>query len=78
MHAWGKDQGVGDDVVMLGDGSADFTKALGLDADFSAYGMGIRGQRFALVAENGKVTHLAVEQAGAFEVSSAEAILAAL
>ncbi len=78
MAAWGKDQGVGDQVVMLADGSAAFTKAMGLELDLTARGLGVRSQRFALVAKNGKVTHIGVEQPGAFEVSKAEAILAAL
>jgi peroxiredoxin (alkyl hydroperoxide reductase subunit C) len=78
MGAWGKDQGVDDKVVMLADGSAAFTKAMGLEFDLTARGLGLRCQRFALVAKNGKVTHVAVEQPGAFEVSKAEAVLAAL
>ena len=78
MGAWGKDQGVGDKVVMLADGSADFTKKLGLELDLTARGLGVRSQRFALVAKNGKVTHIGVEAPGAFEVSKAEAILGAL
>jgi peroxiredoxin (alkyl hydroperoxide reductase subunit C) len=78
MGAWGKDQGVGESVIMLADGSAAFTKALGLELDLTARGLGIRCQRFALVAKDGAVTHLAVEAPGAFEVSSAEAVLAAL
>jgi peroxiredoxin (alkyl hydroperoxide reductase subunit C) len=63
---------------MLADGSGVFTKALGLELDLVARGMGVRSQRFALVAENGKVTHLAIEQPGGFDVSRAEAVLAAL
>jgi peroxiredoxin (alkyl hydroperoxide reductase subunit C) len=78
MAAWGKDQGVGDGIIMLADGSAAFTKALGLELDLVPRGMGVRSQRFALIAENGRVTHLAVEAPGGFEVSRAEAILAAL
>lgn len=78
MGAWGKDQGTGDNVVMLADGSATFTKAMGLELDLTPRNMGVRSQRFALVAKNGVVTHVAVEAAGAFEVSKAEAILAAL
>ena len=78
MGAWGKDQGVGEDVVMLADGSAAFTKALGLELDLTARGLGTRSQRFVLVAKDGKVSHVAVEAPGAFEVSSAEAALAAL
>ncbi|MBL6080943.1 peroxiredoxin [Belnapia sp. T18] len=78
MAAWGKDQGVGDKVVMLADGSAEFTRKLGLELDLTARGLGVRSQRFALIAKNGKVTHVAVEAPGAFEVSTAEAALAAL
>ncbi|MBL6458944.1 peroxiredoxin [Belnapia sp. T6] len=78
MGAWGKDQGVGDKVMMLADGSADFTKKLGLELDLTARGLGVRSQRFALIAKNGKVTHVVVEAPGAFEVSKAEAVLAAL
>ena len=78
MGAWGKDQGVGDKVMMLADGSADFTKKLGLELDLVARGLGVRSQRFALVAKDGKVTHVAVEAPGAFEVSKAESVLAAL
>lgn len=78
MGAWAKDQGVGDRIMMLADGSAEFTKKLGLELDLTARGLGIRCQRFALVAKDGKVTHLAVEAPGAFEVSKAEAVLDAL
>ena len=78
MGAWGKDQGVGDKVMMLADGSADFTKKLGLELDLVARGLGIRSQRFVLVAKDGKVTHIAVEAPGAFEVSKAETVLASL
>ena len=78
MGAWAKDQGVQDRIVMLADGSAAFTKALGLELDLVARGLGVRSQRFALVAENGKVTHLAIEAPGGFDVSRAEALLAAL
>ena len=76
MGAWGKDQSCDGKVVMLADGSAAFTKALGLELDLVGRGMGVRSQRYALVADNGKVTHLAVEQPGGFEVSKAESILA--
>lgn len=78
MAAWGKDQGVADKVVMVADGSADFTRALGLELDLTGRGLGLRCQRFVLVAKDGKVTHVAVEAPGAFEVSKAEAVLAAL
>lgn len=78
MGAWAKDQGVGDDITMLSDGSAALTKAMGLELDLVAGGLGVRSQRFALVAQDGKVTHLAVEAAGQFDVSRAESVLAAL
>ena len=78
MGAWGKDQGTDGKVTMLADGAAQFAKALGLELDLNARGMGVRSQRYALVAQDGKVTHLAVEAPGGFEVSKAESILAAL
>jgi peroxiredoxin len=78
MDAWGRDQGVGDKVLMLADGNGDFAKALGLEFDASGVGLGTRSQRFAMVAEDGVVKALHVEEPGAFEVSSAEAVLAAL
>jgi peroxiredoxin (alkyl hydroperoxide reductase subunit C) len=78
MGAWGKDQGVGSKIVMLADGGGAFTKALGLELDLVARGLGVRSQRFALIADDMKVTHLAVEEPGGFEVSTAEAVLAAL
>jgi peroxiredoxin len=78
MAAWGREQGVADDIIMLADGSAAFTRALGLELDLVPRGMGVRSQRFALIAEDGRVTHLAIEAPGGFDVSRAEAILAAL
>jgi peroxiredoxin len=75
MGAWARDQKVGDAVIMAADGNGDFTRALGLELDGSKFGMGLRAQRFALVAEDGVVRKLAVEAPGKFEVSSAEAIL---
>ncbi|WP_458095308.1 redoxin family protein [Roseomonas sp. WA12] len=78
MAAWGRDQGVTDEVVMLADGSAAFTKALGLELDLTARGMGIRAQRFALIVKDGRVTYVGVEEPGAFGVSSAEAVLGKL
>lgn len=78
MGAWGKDQGVGDNITMLADGSAALTKAIGLELDLVPRNMGVRSQRFALVAVDGKVTHLAVEAPGGFDVSRAEAVLEAL
>ena len=78
MGAWAKDQGISTEIVMLADGSAKLATALGLELDLTARGLGMRNQRFALIAKDGTVTHVAVEAAGAFEVSKAEAILAAL
>ncbi len=78
MGAWGRDQNVDGKVMMLADGSADLTRAMGLEFDLTARGLGIRAQRFVLVAKDGRVTHVAVEAPGAFEVSRAEAVIAAL
>ena len=78
MDAWGKDRGVGDDVLMLADGNGEYAAALGLELDASGFGMGKRGQRFAIIVDDGVATHVAVEAPGQFEVSKAEAILAAL
>lgn len=78
MDAWGKDRGVGDDVVMLADGNGEYAKALGLEMDGTGYGMGMRGQRFAIVVDDGVATHVGIEAPGQFEVSKAEAILASL
>ena len=78
LDAWAKSQGVEDKIVMLADGSAELTKALGTEMDMTARGLGIRSQRFALVAKDRKVVHIGVEQPGAFEVSRAEAVLEAL
>lgn len=78
MAAWGEDRGVGSKVRMVADGNGDLTKALGLEMDGSGIGFGLRCQRFAAVVEDGTVTKLAVEEPMKFEVSAAEAILAAL
>jgi glutaredoxin/glutathione-dependent peroxiredoxin len=78
MNAWGKDQKVGDKVMMLADGNGDFSKAVGLTMDGTGYGMGLRAQRYAMVVQDGVVKALNVEAPGAFEVSSAESILKAL
>lgn len=75
MEAWRKSAGA-DGIDMLADGNADFTRALGLDTDASAFCMGVRARRFALVAEDGTVTALYVEEPGDFRVSSAEYVLA--
>lgn len=75
MGAWGKDQGTGDDVEMLADGSSHFTKAIGLELDASKFGMGPRCQRFSMIVNDGTVEELNVEAPGAFEVSTAEYML---
>jgi peroxiredoxin len=77
MHAWGESANA-NGVDMLADGNGEFTRALGLEMDGTAFGMGLRSQRFALVADNGIVTHLMIEAPGEFRVSSAESVLAAL
>jgi len=78
MGAWGKERGADDKVVMLGDGSGDFTRAIGLELDRIKEGMGVRSQRYSMLVEDGVVKALNVEQPGQFEVSSAEAMLKAL
>jgi glutaredoxin/glutathione-dependent peroxiredoxin len=78
MGAWGKQQGADGKLMMLADGSGAFAKAMGLELDLVGRGMGLRSQRYALIAQDGKVTYLAIEQPGGFEVSKAEAILAHL
>ena len=74
MKSW-SEAGKAEGITMLADGNVTFTKALGLEMDGTGYGLGTRCQRFALYAENGIVKSLAVEKAGAFEVSSAEAMM---
>ena len=78
MNAWGKDQGVGDKIVMVADGSADFAQAIGLELDVTARGMGIRSRRYSMVIEDGVVSSLNVEEAGKFEVSDADTVLGQL
>jgi glutaredoxin/glutathione-dependent peroxiredoxin len=75
MKAWGADQGISDEVLLLADGNGDFTRAIGLDFDGSKFGMGGRSQRYSLIAKDGVVTQLNVEEAGQFKVSSAEYLL---
>ncbi len=78
MDAWAKDQGVDGRITMLADGSGAFTKALGLELDLTARGLGIRSQRYAMVVEDGRVAHLGIEAPGGFDVSTAESVLAHL
>ncbi len=75
MHAWGKDQNVDDQIAMLADGNGEYARALGLEMDGTAFGMGMRSKRFAIIADDGVATHVAVEAPGQFEVSKAESIL---
>ncbi len=77
MDSWGKDANA-DEIVMVGDGNGEFTQAVGLEMDGSGFGLGTRSQRYAMIVDDGTVTKLAVEAPGQFEVSSAEAVLAAL
>ncbi|WP_138380783.1 peroxiredoxin [Luteithermobacter gelatinilyticus] len=78
MGAWGKDQNAEGKVTLLADGNAEFTRALGLEMDASGYGMGLRGQRFAMIVEDGVIKQLNVEAPGEFRVSSAEHVLSQL
>ncbi|WP_310474487.1 peroxiredoxin [Sandarakinorhabdus sp.] len=78
MAAWGNSANAGGKVTMIADGNGDFSKALGLTFDGSAYGMGIRGQRFSMIVKDGKVAELNIEPPGAFGVSSAEHLLGQL
>jgi len=78
MNAWGKASGVGDKILMLADGNGEYAKALGLELDARGYGMGTRGQRFAIVAKDGVATQVDVEAPGQFKVSAAEYVLGQL
>jgi glutaredoxin/glutathione-dependent peroxiredoxin len=78
MDAWAKDHEMAGEILMLADGSGDFARAMGLELDLVARGLGMRSQRYALIAEDGIVTFLGVEEGGAFEASKAETVLAAL
>ena len=78
MNAWGKASGVGDKVLMLADGNGDYARALGLELDATKFGMGKRGQRFAIVVKDGIATHVDVEEPGQFKVSAAEHVLGQL
>lgn len=78
MQAWGETHDVPEGLMMLADGNGDFTRALGLSMDASAYGMGTRAKRFALYAEDGVVKQLHVEAPGEYRVSSAEHVLSQL
>ncbi len=78
MGAWARDQKVGGKVRMMGDGSADYTKALGLEFDLVARGMGVRCQRFSMLVDNGVVKTLNIEAPGKYEVSGGDTMLTQL
>ncbi|HEY4883392.1 MAG TPA: peroxiredoxin [Myxococcales bacterium] len=78
MNAWGKAAGVGDRILMLADGNGEYARALGLELDAKGYGMGTRGQRFAIIARDGVATHVNIEAPGQFKVSAAEYVLGQL
>jgi glutaredoxin/glutathione-dependent peroxiredoxin len=78
MGAWGKEHNCADNIVMLGDGSGEFTRAVGLELDRIKEGMGIRSQRYSMLVDNGVVKALHVEEPGQYGVSSSEAMLQAL
>lgn len=78
MNAWGKSSNVGDKVLMLADGNGDYTRALGLELDARGFGMGMRGQRFAIIVKDGVATHVNIEAGGEFKVSAAEHVLGQL
>ncbi len=78
MGAWAKDQHAEGKIRMLGDGSAIWTKALGLESDMTAKNFGVRMKRCAMIVDNGVVKQVNLEEPGKFEVSNAETMLAAL
>jgi len=78
MDAWGKDQSVGDKILMLADGNGDFAKAVGLVMDGSGFGLGLRSKRYAMVLEDGVVTRLDVDDKGGVDVSSCQSVLSHL
>jgi len=78
MNAWGRDEKATGKIRMLGDGSADFTRKLGLELDLSARGMGLRMQRFSMLVDDGVVKQLNIEAPGKYEVSGAETLLGQL
>ncbi len=75
MNAWGKASNVAGKVLMLADGNGEYARALGLEMDGRGFGMGMRGQRFAVVVDKGVAKHVDIEAPGQFKVSSAEAVL---
>jgi peroxiredoxin len=78
MNAWGKHSNVGDKILMLADGNGEYSKALGLDMDATGFGMGTRGQRFAIIVQDGVAKNVDIEEKGQFKVSAAEHVLTQL
>jgi peroxiredoxin len=78
MNAWGKASGVGDKVLMLADGNGDYARALGLELDGREFGLGMRGQRFAILVDDGVATRVNIEAPREFKVSAAEHLLSQL
>ena len=78
MDSWGKAQNVGDGIVMLADGNADFAKAAGFEWDVSKFGMGLRSRRFAMLVEDGVVKNLLLEEGTGLDISTAENLLGKL
>ena len=78
MSAWAKSHNIPDEILMISDGNCDYTKKIGLEADSTAFGMGIRSRRYALVAEDSKITQLLIDEPGKIDISTAESILSSL
>jgi peroxiredoxin len=78
MNAWGRASNVGEKIMMLADGNGDYARALGLEMDGRGFGMGMRGQRFAIIVKDGVATHVNVEAPREFKVSAADYVLSQL
>ncbi|MCH8096821.1 MAG: peroxiredoxin [Proteobacteria bacterium] len=78
MNAWGENQGAGEEVLMLADGSAKLATALGVELDLADRGMGVRSRRYSMIVDDGVVTTFNLEASGAYEVSDAETLLGKL
>ena len=78
MSAWAKSQNISNEIMMISDGNCDYTKKIGLEIDSTAFGMGIRSRRYALVANDSKITQLFIDEPGKIEVSTAESVLSKL
>ncbi|MAC91151.1 MAG: peroxiredoxin [Woeseiaceae bacterium] len=78
MDAWAKEYGVNNEIIMLADGNCDYTRKLGLENDSSAFGMGYRSKRYALIARNGIIETLLIDNPGDIELSTAESLLSSL